>query len=430
MRQHLERPVSALLVAFILAAFSSGCGALRTRFPVPPELTEHAEVPGYVHIRFWGDAASAEFEDNVIEALDREHAALGLPPDVRELPGTAALVISGGGDDGAFAAGILNGWTRRGDRPTFRVVTGVSTGALVAPFAFLGADYDDELAAAYTTIAPKDVFRIRNLLTILRSDSAADTEPLRELTKKWFTEEMLDRIAVEHAKGRRLLVATTNLDAQRPVIWDVGRIASSGRPDRVELFRDVLLGSAAIPGAFSPVYIRVRADGRDYDEMHVDGGTTMQLFLFPADIAPSTIRARAGYTRGRSTVYVIRNGRLWPETQPIQPRVAAIAGRAISTLIKSQGYGNLEILYQACVSQGDEFRLLSIPDFVPYTAKTTFDQQYMRKLYDVGFMMGAAPDAWQNAPPRVEAPGERLRRVVRSSTQPTPGTQPTTRPDE
>lgn len=417
----VERCLSAALVAMVLLALVPGCGALRTRSPVPDELVNQAELPGYAHVRFWGDVASAAFEDNVLEALECEQAVLGLPPEVRDLPGRAALVISGGGDDGAFAAGILNGWTRRGDRPTFRVVTGVSTGALVAPFAFLGAEYDDELAAAYTTIVSKDVFRIRNLLTILRSDSAADTEPLQQLAKRWYTAEMLDRIAAEHAKGRRLFVATTNLDAQRPVIWDLGRIAASGRTDRVELFRQVLLASAAIPGAFTPVYIRVQANGKEYDEMHVDGGTTMQLFLFPAEVAPSSIRARAGFTRGPSTIYVIRNGRLWPEHQPTEPRVAAIATRAISTLIKSQGAGNLEILYQNCLSQGDQFRLLSIPDAVPYTAKSMFDQQYMRRLYDVGFILGIAGDAWLPEPPRVETPGVVIRRAVGASTRPASG---------
>lgn len=427
MPETAKRRVPAALVAMVLLALASGCGALRARSPVPAELVERAEVPGYVHVRFWGDAASSAFEDNIIEALENERRTLGLPPEVTELPGTSALVISGGGDDGAFAAGVLNGWTRRGDRPVFRIVTGVSTGALVAPFAFLGPDYDDELARAYTTIASDDVFRLRNLLTILRSDSVADTEPLRRLAERWFTEEMLDRIAAEHARGRRLMVATTNLDAQRPVIWDLGRIAASGRPDRVKLFHDVLLGSSAIPGAFTPVYIRVHADGRDFDEMHVDGGATMQLFLLPADVAPSTIRSHAGFTRGPSTVYVIRNGRLWPEYQPMEPRATAIAGRAISTLIKSQGYGNLEVLYQNCVAQGDQFRLMSIPASIPYTARTTFDQQYMRKLYDVGFMMGAASDAWLSAPPRVETPGDALRRAIRAATQ--PASAPTTAPD-
>jgi predicted acylesterase/phospholipase RssA len=178
----------------------------------------------------------------------------------------------------------MNGWTAVGTRPTFKMVTGVSTGELIAPFAFLGSDYDAQLREVYTTMTPDKVFRMRGLTAALFDDAMADTGPLAEIIAKYADQKMFDAIAAEYKKGRLLMIGTTDLDAQRPVIWNIGAIAASGHPGALDLFRKILRASAAIPGAFQPVLIDVELDGKKYQELHVDGGAIAQLFLYPPSI--------------------------------------------------------------------------------------------------------------------------------------------------
>ncbi len=202
------------------------------------------------------------------------------------LPVVDVLAVSGGGEDGAFGAGVLTAWTRTGTRPEFRLLTGVSTGALTAPFAFLGPAYDARLEEVYTRLAPSEVLRKRCLTAAIFNDAIFDTAPPFATISRILDEAMLADIAREYGRGRRLLVGTTDLDARRPVIWNLGAIAASGSPRALDLTRRLLLASAAIPGAFPPVMIDVEADGRRYQEMHVDGGATAQMFLFPGRPRP------------------------------------------------------------------------------------------------------------------------------------------------
>jgi predicted acylesterase/phospholipase RssA len=197
------------------------------------------------------------------------------------LPGEAYFAISGGGQDGAYGAGMLCGWTDRGDRPHFRIVTGVSAGALIAPFVFAGSEYDSVLREIFTSVHTKDIARSRNLLSALTGEALYDSDPLRDMLKKHVNQAMLAKVAAEYRKGRNLFVATTNLDAQRPVIWALGKIAASGHPDAPQLFREVMLASASIPGIFPPVYVETQVGDKTYEEMHVDGGATSQVFLYP-----------------------------------------------------------------------------------------------------------------------------------------------------
>ena len=185
---------------------------------------------------------------------------------------------------GAFGAGLLIGWTKAGTRPEFNMVTGVSTGALSAPFAFLGSDYDEQLKAIYTTISTKDVVAERGFTDIIFNDAMADTEPLRNLLAKFITADVVEAIGEEHKKGRRLFVGTVNIDAGRSVIWNLGAIANSDRPDKIELLHKVLRASASIPVAFPPVIFTVEKNGKNYEEIHVDGGTGSQVFVYPAAI--------------------------------------------------------------------------------------------------------------------------------------------------
>ena len=256
----------------ILAAntiLSLGCAVLRPHSPPPSKFESSVQIPGMPGVRAWGDEFSPIFQKDAIEARDQENKN-----GLFEKKGIVnILAISGGGGDGAFGAGLLCGWTAAGTRPSFKLVTGVSTGALTAPFAFLGPAYDEKLKQVYTTITTKDIFRLRSLLAILlRPDAIVLNDPLAKLTAEVVDEKMLKDVATEHLKGRRLFISTTALDAQRPVVWNMGAIAASGHPNALGLFRDIMIASAAVPVAFPPIYIKVEAYGQRFDEMHVDGG--------------------------------------------------------------------------------------------------------------------------------------------------------------
>src|SRR6185436_4076728 len=231
---------------------------------------------------------------------------------------------SGGADNGAFGAGLINGWTTTGTRPPFNIVTGVSTGALIAPFAFLGPEHDATLREVYTTMSADRVFLRRRLTAALFSDAMADASPLAETIARYADQAMFDAIAAEYRKGRLLMIGTTDLDAQRPVIWNIGAIAASGHPEALKLYRQIPRASAAIPGAFQPVFIDVEIDGKKYQEMHVDGGAIAQLFLYPPSIDLSTSSVRR-----QRAAYIIRNAKLDPDYSASERRTISIAGRAI-----------------------------------------------------------------------------------------------------
>ncbi|MBK9340361.1 MAG: patatin-like phospholipase family protein [Rhodoferax sp.] len=222
---------------------------------------------------------------DVADTWPRERAWLAAQakPSAK-LPTSSLLALSGGGDNGAFGAGVLNGWTATGTRPEFLLVTGISTGALIAPFAFLGPKYDAVLRDLYTRNQRADILSIRKWWAILTEDAVADTTPLRMQLQKHIDQAFLDEIALEYDKGRELWISTTNLDAHQRVIWNMTKLAASKHPRSLAFFHDVMLASAAIPGAFPPVMIDVELNGIPYQEMHVDGGTMAQVFVYPPNV--------------------------------------------------------------------------------------------------------------------------------------------------
>jgi predicted acylesterase/phospholipase RssA len=388
------------LLGLILAlALIQGCATLQPRTPLPENLESKVEVPGMPGVRAWGDEVSEVFTEFAMESIKQEQATHG--KDFWKKP-VSFLALSGGGDDGAFGAGVLCGWTAHGDRPEFKLVTGISTGALIAPFAFLGSSYDDTLRYLYTGITSENIFRMKSLLTVLWRDSVADTQPLANMLGKYVDEAMLAAVAAEHKKGRRLIIGTTQLDAQRLVLWDMGAIAASGDPEAIKLFRKIMLTSASIPGFFPPQYIRVEAGGTFYEEMHVDGGTTAEVVLYENALKPMTEMLEANaQLRGRPRfLYIIRNSQVKSEFEKVKPRVAPIAGRAIATLIKTQGIGDLYRLYSFAKRDKMDYNLAAIPtDLAPTRPKEMFDRNYMNQLFDLGYEMASQGYPWMKYPP-------------------------------
>jgi patatin-like phospholipase len=394
--------IGGILVAVLALAalFAQRSLEVPQRFEaVPIELTTRAVVPGIPNARYFVLSDVNSLVRDALAARQREEAYRSQSGQAGELPPLELLAISGGGDKGAFGAGLLNGWTAAGSRPTFKLVTGVSTGALIAPFAFLGSEYDKVLEEVYTTIKPEDVASPRSIMAAIGNDGMADNRPLWGLISKHVDERLLAAIAAEHAKGRILLVATTDLDARQPVVWNMGNIAASGASNALELFRSILLASAAIPGAFPPSLITVEVDGKQYQEMHVDGGASAQVFLYPPSMRQVAARIGEGMVR-RGEVYVIRNAALAPTWAPVERRTINIAARAIDSLITTQGFGDLYRIYATTEQDGLDFNLAYIgEDFVYENKKQQFETAFMKALYDYGYRLGRAGYQWHKSPP-------------------------------
>ena len=372
---------------------------------VPAAQEEHpVTVDGMTGIRYWGDEATPEMINDGIDAYKREIAARNAAGERGPLPPVSYLAISGGGENGAFGAGLLVGWTTAGNRPSFKIVTGVSTGALIAPFAFLGPAYDDKLRAVYTTITDKDVLEERSFTAAIWNDAMADNAPLHKTVAKIFDQAMLDAIAAEYAKGRLLLIGTTDLDARRPVIWNITKIAASGNPNALELVRQILVASAAIPGAFPPTMFNVEVDGKAYQEMHVDGGAASQVFIYPPNVNIAELSREMNAGSRQRRVYVIRNARLDPDWSQVNRQTLSIAGRAVDSLIQTQGIGDLYRIYVQTQRDHIDFNLAYILSTFDVPLAHPFDTHYMDELFKVGYDHGAKGYPWAKVPPGYDTP--------------------------
>ncbi len=389
----------SLLISLAIAGLLVACAGSTARNPVPASLSSQAAAIGMEDVRFWGDETPPNLSALIKEKFAQMRASR---PQLIKSGNKAQirfLTVSGGGSDGAFGAGLLVGWSATGTRPEFELVTGVSTGALIAPFAFLGKQYDPILKEMYTTYSTDAFLKKRPVKGLLGGSSLASNKPLAGLIAKYVDQKFLAEIAAAHRTGRRLLIGTTNLDAQRPVTWDMGKIATSGNPEALHLFRNVLLASAAIPGVFPPVFIKVQADGKTYDEMHVDGGTTNQVFLLPNQLMVAKVVERKTRFNPRRRVYVIRNGRVGPEHKAVRVGTLSIASRSVSTMIKYQGIGDLYKLYSFSRRNGIQYRLAYIPANFMDTSTEPFDTVYMTKLFNLGYRLGKQGFRWQKKPP-------------------------------
>lgn len=382
-----------------LAATLAGCasGILREGIPTAKLANEAvvSELPG---VRYWGDEVPADFLGALRQRLPNMPRLAQGASTQKGRPIVEILALSGGGGDGAFGAGLLSGWTEEGSRPEFEVVTGISAGAIIAPFAFLGPRHDDSLREIWTQYQTSELIHAQILPGLLGGASLADTGPLSELIAKYVDRKLLREIASEYKKGRILLIGTTNLDAQRPVVWNMGEIAASNHPDSLELFRKVIMASAAIPGAFPPVEIPVVAAGKKFDELHVDGGTTREVFVSPVNVPFSTYDALYSAPPIRR-LYIIKNGKITPEQQIVPPKTLSIVARSITTLIKNQNLGELYRIYRMAQDSGASFNFIAVPPSFDGKSKEFFDPVYQSALFEEGRRIGRSRIPWLKRPP-------------------------------
>ncbi|HET7176035.1 MAG TPA: patatin-like phospholipase family protein [Gammaproteobacteria bacterium] len=399
--------LSGLLLSVGILMGLGACAGVPAHHPVPEAEASKAVVEGFpANIRFWADESPAFAGTIVGERLDEYRAANA---DYFKAHGSYPplnyLAISGGANDGAFGAGFLSGWYTSGTRPDFEMVTGISTGALIAPYVFVGAQDEDRLRNLYTNTSTTGIFQ-SSLFSVLEGLSGGlavtDNAPLVKMIDANVTPELVTAIAAEQKKGKRLFIGTTNLEAQRGVIWDIGAIASSGNPKALDLIREIILASVSVPGVFAPVFIHVQVGDRHYDEIHADGGLVSQVFIYPLKLKRSVIDEFDRYHLERR-LYVLRNGKIVPEYDPQKLSLFGLTSRSLETFTKYQGLGDLYRLYIASKRDGMDFNLVYIPDSFDAVSKQLFDPAYMRKLYDAGYTLGLQADsAWKKQPPGVE----------------------------
>ena len=385
------------LLAVVMVALS-GCASPRLP-PLPLALASETNPFDIPNARYYPDTDGKRLEALGRISIERERRAIVGKAPTSQLPPANFLAISGGGDNGAFGAGLLCGWSERGDRPKFRLVTGVSTGALSAPFVFLGSDYDHALRQVFTATEASDVFEPRKvMIAAISADALTDSAPLRGMISRFLDRQMLSRIAEEYSKGRLLLIMTTNLDQGRPVIWDIGAIAASGHPKAREFIIDILMASAAIPGLFPPVMLDVSHGGMEYQEMHVDGGTTAQAFLYPPTFDLNRMAGQNRVNRER-VAYIVRNGRLFREEADVQRQTLSVATEAASAMIAANGTNDTFRIYLTTKRDGVGYNLAYIDDDFTEPYKGPFDRAYMNKLFEYGYDLGRKGYQWHKAPP-------------------------------
>ncbi|AKC88042.1 patatin-like phospholipase family protein [Pseudoxanthomonas suwonensis] len=394
-------PVRRLVHALIPIAFAASLAGCITipRHPVPAGATASAMLPGMPEVRGWAGSHSDALERDFILSLQQESPE-DFPVGADGVIRYPYLAISGGGANGAFGAGFLNGWTTTGTRPVFKVVTGVSTGALMAPFVFLGPRYDPVLHRFYTTTRSQDVFEAGSpLMALLRRDSLAQTAPLASLIAQQVDMALLQEVAEAHRQGRRLYMGTVDLDSRDFVVWNMGLIAERGDDAALELFRKVMLASSSIPIAFPPVMFDVEVGGQRYDEMHVDGFVGANVFLNAGVFDPLPLYGRAGRAPGREDIFIVHNGQLHAPPSPTPRSLRGIAARVIETTGRASIIGDLFREYAFAQRNRSGFHWVTIDESVELPDPIAFDTEKMAELYDIGYRAAAAGPAWLEEPP-------------------------------
>jgi predicted acylesterase/phospholipase RssA len=357
----------------------------------------------------WYDVKAEEAVQDVIRPEDlfsfAKQARAARKPSV-PVQRKSILIVTGGGCYGAYSAGVLCGWSETGARPTFDVVTGTSTGALLGCFAFLGSQYDADLRRAYTCTRNEDLYRMRKFPFNLISDSLADNTAMADLIENSITDERVKAVGQEYHKGRRFYVGTSDLDARRAVVWDITAIAARDNPGDRELIRKILLASASIPGFFPPVTIPVVVDGVRRCERHVDGVTSSSMYFAPPWVPPAERATLPAGWLYDSDMYILVAGKLYADPSPVKDRTFSIISQAVSTLLYDQTRSDLHRMFLLSILTGMNYYESHIPQEmqVPKSA-TEFDPVEMTRMFEAGAAWAKCDRKWRETPPGYE-PGE------------------------
>jgi predicted patatin/cPLA2 family phospholipase len=392
-----RQPSVSLLVVAALGLAVAGCASL-PRTPYNVADASSARVLDLTELRRYADEPAATFRQG------RHQAVLRGP--------RTYLALSGGGADGAYGAGVLSGWTEAGTRPSFSIVSGVSTGALIAPFAFLGPGHDATLRDLYTSGIAESLLDAPNPFNAIFGAGLFGNTRLRELVAKYIDASFVAAVAAEYAKGRQLLIVTTNLDTQRTAIWDMGGIAALRTPEALNLFRDVVAASASLPVVFPPMLVSAEANGRRFQEMHVDGGVTAPVLTLPeAFLLRDAKLAGAGDLQ----LYILINNKVEREFQLVPNSTIEIAARSSSTIVKMQTRSILYSTYDFARRNKFGFNLTYIEGRIPAAASSGFDTAYMRGLFQYGYQRARSGQAWSKSPPSDDpTPATAMRLAQRS----------------
>lgn len=399
----------AQLVLLIALSAAAGCGNFRDQTPalVGINTRDLIDPPAQADADRLLDVGSLVEMGAEVKKMQLARAERA-DPGRKSRPPRNVLCLSGGGAYGAFSAGVLVGWTDSGTRPEFDTVTGISTGALIAPLAFLGPKYDADMRRFYTDIRTEDIYHKRTIRGLF-TDAIADNSPLGDKIDAVITPAMISEIAAEHRKGRRLYIGTTELEGRRFIVWDIGAIASQSGLEGKDLIKRILLGSSAIPGFFPPTLIPVTVDGRQLVEKHGDGGVSQGIFFRPP-YTPDDGKSISGSAALAGTqVWCIVAGKLYADPSPLQRWSLNIYSTGVSGVIYAQTRGDLLRIFTGCILGGMDFHLTAIPEgFDAPKSAAEFNAEPMTRMYNEGYRIAMSGKAWRHTAPGTE-PGETVR---------------------
>ncbi|MCL1093453.1 patatin-like phospholipase family protein [Shewanella kaireitica] len=388
--------MKSILLTAALSLFLAGCNTVPDHNSAPESLAYELKPMGVSNIRSWGN--QAEFSYDYLETLQDNYLARHEKPTKLQV-----LALSGGGANGAFGAGILTAWTKTGTRPEFDMVTGVSTGAILAIFAFIGSDYDEHVVDFYTNYGYEDLFKAKGLLTSLRSMAILNISPYETLVRETITPQLLSKVAEGFHHSRLLLIGTTHLESQRLSIWNMGAIAAQNTPQSEKLFEDIILASTAIPGAMPAVQIDMEYGNETYQELHVDGGVARQVFFLPDTLSAHSFKE--GVLAQERSLYVIRNGEFLPQWQEVTPSLVEVSSRSLNTIIKYQGRSDVMRIFGQANQANIEFNFAHIGnDFTDINkSQEQFNPEHMKKLFNYGHLKMIEGDLWLKRPPEFDS---------------------------
>jgi len=379
-------------------------GCVTPRKNLPPEGEIYSVPWGAVEVEATDDKKSNIIPESTRRFVTEQIRAFGDEYPGKKVP-YRILALSGGGSRGAYGAGVLSGWTESGNRPQFDVVTGISTGALMATAAYLGPEYD-WLLRSFTEVSNDDIYTSNGITAWVSEESLYDTTPLRNMLARLIDENVLKAVADEYQKGRSLFIGTTNLDANVFTVWDMGKIASSDKPDKLRLYRDILQASAAFPVGFPPVYINIEtSEGEHYQQMHIDGGARETVFIYDFIGEWEELLVDMGLTIDEHIdfqVYLLYNGTVFDDGKyaTVNSSIASISLASIESLMRKNVVTSIYSIWAFALASGATMHLSFIPsDYQPMPDVLEFDLEKMGKLYEFGYQQTLNNTNWLVQPP-------------------------------